>query len=422
MDPLGRYALALSLLPDEDTAGEIFMEATDEVDLRRKAARWLARHGLPSAGAGPVPVLTEAQEEHALHLWRRGRRRRVLRFGLTGMGILVLTIAMLLWGWRQPRGLAANPVYQRTPVANLNDLGHRTLAIHRMLRDRQYVTVWWSLSGPGAAAARLKISVDMVGEPFFAETSAVNRNLLVGRSTYHSPVYYVKGVTVTAEDPEQEEASKGSTLVQPEVNLDTTPFMIPLNRVVRTGAGTVTIQGVTYQRSTVVVSYSFQGPQGWVPPVAQSLTVGGWPLNLLSPNLARGMMSGAQGYRSASFGPRPEVAVGMEVTFGNGWEPGGDMVIPLANLRDLRRAGDRVTAELVMPAQQRVLQSGFVFMDESGRRHQAAIQAETEQDRVRFYRVEATGIPAETTLSALLASQVQRRVPGFTVKLDPFTR
>jgi hypothetical protein len=72
------YALALSLVPDRDVAGDLYMDAANEADLRRRAAAWLGRRGLPvPAQDPPLPELTDTDRTFAAHLARRGRSRIV---------------------------------------------------------------------------------------------------------------------------------------------------------------------------------------------------------------------------------------------------------------------------------------------------------------------------------------------------------
>lgn len=91
------YALALSLVPDHDVAGDLFMDAPDEAALRQAAARWRRRHGL---GEGPepaaLPELDLDQQAHASHLARRGAlRRRLRRWAGAAAAVAALTAVAL---------------------------------------------------------------------------------------------------------------------------------------------------------------------------------------------------------------------------------------------------------------------------------------------------------------------------------------
>ena len=90
------YALALSLVPEPNIAGDIFLFTRSEADLRRRAAAWRRRQGLPDpAGDPPLPPLDADQRELALLLARRGRRQRRLRPWLAAAAAGTLALVLL---------------------------------------------------------------------------------------------------------------------------------------------------------------------------------------------------------------------------------------------------------------------------------------------------------------------------------------
>ena len=143
------YALALTLVPDESYASDLFMAARDEAHLRRLAAGWRQRHGLPPLADPPSPAeLSDEQREYGLHLARRRDRRTKSRLVLAA-----LTVVLVLAGVRilsqVPRpgvSLAAEQAKAKPPAT----FG---LQVLRAEATPGAITVWWSYAGTGAAEA-----------------------------------------------------------------------------------------------------------------------------------------------------------------------------------------------------------------------------------------------------------------------------
>lgn len=163
-EPLRRYRLALALIPDPDPADDLFMVSRSEADLRRRAARWRERQGLPPAAENPIlPELDAGQREHALHLARRGAAHRRMTLWLTTLVVAVGLVAggFLLREAMLPR-LDSHPAFAGEPVAEADGMGDLTLTIYqaevkltpvkRLAWDIE-VAIWWEVRGPGAADA-----------------------------------------------------------------------------------------------------------------------------------------------------------------------------------------------------------------------------------------------------------------------------
>lgn len=163
-----RYALALHLIPDPDVAGDLFMDARDEADLVRRAQGWRTRQGLPGAAPGPAPDLTPDQRVHALHLARRGARRRRIRLGLALGAAGALVAAAALW-LAPPRsslasGAAASepprdPMFQKEPLASFK-LDRAEVAIYEAIATPGSVTLHWRVTGPRAEQAARKMQLE----------------------------------------------------------------------------------------------------------------------------------------------------------------------------------------------------------------------------------------------------------------------
>lgn len=181
-----RYALALAFVPDANAAGDLFMAARDEADLRRRAAAWRRRQGLsPLDSAPPLPALDPEQVELALHLHRRQRRQRRRRPLLAGAAALLLAAALFAAGRSLAPGqaptLAGDPAFA-TPAADQATSGNLTLALHRAESTPAGITVWWSLSGPGAGSAAASLRPELFDLATGQWAGAANTQLLPQRS------------------------------------------------------------------------------------------------------------------------------------------------------------------------------------------------------------------------------------------------
>lgn len=198
---LRRYALALALVPDADVAGDLFMDAKDEHDLRRRALAWRRTQGFPELTEDPpLPALSADDQEYALHLARRGRKRRVLRrIGLAGAAVVVAALLLVGGRWFAIPGLApAVPAWasdglfagKAAATATQNQV---TLSVYRVDATPGKITVWWQATGAGTVknwkslrpvAALSGGAGDDGVQPESSETVLVNHEKVIGRSTY----------------------------------------------------------------------------------------------------------------------------------------------------------------------------------------------------------------------------------------------
>ncbi len=187
------YALALALVPDQDAAGDIFLAARNEADLRRRAARWRERHGYGPLPPSPVvPDLSEAQVEHARHLGVRSLRRRRLMIWLGGAAaaLALLLTAILAWRPPAPTGLAADRTFAGRSIAATQIRDGLKFEVFKAEATPAAVTVWWSLSGSGAPQRldalprQLSLGVTNWSEPDQTETLVSRPDRVLGRYTY----------------------------------------------------------------------------------------------------------------------------------------------------------------------------------------------------------------------------------------------
>lgn len=190
------YALACCLVPDPDVASDLFMQSRSEADLRARAARWRRQQGLPDPGlpaAGALPPLGPGEQELALHLARRGQKRRLtLNLFLTLGAVLLLTAGLL--GVRAlpgalSRGLASDPAFAGSPVGETEPLNGLSFAVYRAEAIPGVTTIWWELTGSGAAMAAetweagLRLGRDRTA-PHHSQITAYQKNRVLGRSEF----------------------------------------------------------------------------------------------------------------------------------------------------------------------------------------------------------------------------------------------
>lgn len=193
-DVFHRYALALALVPDQDAAGDLFMDAPTEAVLRRAAARWRSRHGLPDLSADPsLPALTDEQREHALHLAGRGQWRRRLRMGLSMAAAAVSLFALLVAAPAilpaeppQDPVFAGRPAYLSEPFSQGGRFG-----VYLAEAAPGAVTIWWEVTGTPAAGDRSpapELLISGSGGPWLqlvrTEVTHVRKDRALGRSVY----------------------------------------------------------------------------------------------------------------------------------------------------------------------------------------------------------------------------------------------
>lgn len=189
-EELRLYALALSLVPDQDAAGDLFMAARNEADLRRRAARWLEGQGVAHQ-EGPVPALDEEQRRYGLHLARRRGARRRLRWGLAAAGACLAALALALAPLLTPgASLADEPAFNGEPVAAEMVGDGIRLAVYRARAEMGVVNLFWSLQGPGVGQGarfwQLQLKAEEGGWHPAVETEMlqVDPTRLLGRSRF----------------------------------------------------------------------------------------------------------------------------------------------------------------------------------------------------------------------------------------------
>jgi hypothetical protein len=191
------YALALLLVPDHSAAGDLFMDARSESDLRRRAAAWRREHELhPTLGAneGALPALSPEEQEHALHLHRRGVLRRRMQLGLAAGAAVVLVASLVLALSGPLRHIASDPAFAGQPLDRSGSVGGRQFTIWKAEATPGAVTVWWEITGSGLAqVARTKVEPELVLSgtgtdwlrPVAGDQHLERPDRLVGHSTYN---------------------------------------------------------------------------------------------------------------------------------------------------------------------------------------------------------------------------------------------
>lgn len=285
-DLLERYALALQLVPDPDVAGDLFMQTRSEAALRARANRWREQQGLePVTLPLPRRPLTAEEAEHALHLARRGIRRRRLFTGGAVAALLALVVGGLslvpVVVERPAQGLAADPVYATPPLQQVQHPEGYRVSIHKVEADPGSVTIWWSATGAGAvdAADTLKpfLMLDSGGSawlsPNESQFAAPRRNRMIGLSTFHTFVTVEHQALLSFGEPAPD---------WPSVLL-----RLPLDRKIDEGARTIelsqgpvdygpamiTLHSVVLGRNYTLVRYTTTVPRTTAPSL-YSLRVG----------------------------------------------------------------------------------------------------------------------------------------------------
>ena len=189
-----RYALALALVPEPNAAGDLLLSARNEAALRRQAAAWRRRHGLPPPTAEPgLPELTPEQAELAQRLWRRRRQGRRLRPLLLLAALLAIGAAATLQARpATPTGLAASPAFAApAPPDGSGQSNRLTLTLHQAEATPTTVTLWWSVVGAGAGRLARALAPELYTpnsgiwlEPDSTERLAAGRDRLLGLSRY----------------------------------------------------------------------------------------------------------------------------------------------------------------------------------------------------------------------------------------------
>jgi hypothetical protein len=272
------YALALSLVPDPNVAGELFMEARDEADLRRRAAAWLWQRGIPEPSPQPAPAadsLSEEDRAYAIHLARRTRRRRHTRKAFSCLAAAAALVAGLVIA--RPyiipvAGLAAQPAFSAEPQVTAEGPRGIALSVYQTEATPGSVTLWWSLDGPGAAdlAREAQPSLLLSGDsddggkpPTATETATPRRNRLTGKSTFRLPIL---DDTVAFLRISQGAAFRSAWIAK----VSFTPYHDPAARVIAVNQRvyapdidvTVTVQSITLAHDYTSIQYRSDGGTG----------------------------------------------------------------------------------------------------------------------------------------------------------------
>lgn len=181
------YALALTMVPDENVAGDLFLQARDPEHLHRLAARWLRQNGLPVSPAGlEPPMLNGAQIEEGLHLIRRRASRRRTGLGLLGTAVaMVAVVALLAVSPLTVRQGAFEPASLGQSLATLETDGAR-FDVYSVEATPGSITATWSISGRDAWRLEAP-EVDVAGygqTPDSVEMLANRGDFVAGRTVY----------------------------------------------------------------------------------------------------------------------------------------------------------------------------------------------------------------------------------------------
>ncbi len=191
------YALALALVPDPDVAGDLFLAARDEDDLRSRALRWREHNGF---GPPPTPLvvhpLTPEQKDCALHLVGRRKRKRRAIWGLTAGAVAVAMVAAGLLMLRNNSGytLAADEAFTGKSVAVTDEAAGLQLSVYRVQATPGEITVWWAITGNDASGRVNDLQPELMTpsgvpregwiKPDDVVTYALRRDRVLGRSTF----------------------------------------------------------------------------------------------------------------------------------------------------------------------------------------------------------------------------------------------
>lgn len=440
------YALALRLVPEANAAGDLFMAARDEADLRRRAARWRRRHGLPAEPAEPwadLPVLDPEQQAYADHLAGRAARRRAQRPWLIGLGVALLAGALGLARFTvfaPPTGLAADTHFHGAPLATSGSVAGMRLQVYRAEATAGTVTFWWSVQGPGASrlgsdlAARLfgqspgggprpprgasdaapfRQGQELWREPVRLETAAVQGDRLLGRSVFrlaglgrNTALFDLHRLS----DPGYDWSLQVRlTAVVPDPAART----LPVGQKATVGAATVTLESIDLAPDYLAVRFTAPGRMGAGLP-RQGVVVEAGEVRLGAYDAWRP----AGGTVVALFEPPPAGADSLRITFTGFGLLAEPAVIPLPApdlLSEWHQADGQVTAVLTPPPVERLLGPSFLT-DAEGWRYNVSLRPLPQP--AGSFRLQAVGVPADAHLVSLSLGYMRRiEPPSFTVNL-----
>lgn len=362
------YALALRLVPDPDAAGDLFMDARNEADLRRRAARWRRQHGLPEAEPEPAPDaapvhLTEEESEHAAHLARRGRRRRRARGIIAGgaaAAVLLGTVYLLAPMLRPPSELAMAEQFHARPVAATEATSGVNYIVYRAEATPAKLTLWWGVEGPGAGRLGQSVTPELLGrvdERTAAdtnETAVAGRSKVLGRTTFNG-TFADETVRVAFTTPQRGNVSRSSGWqlgVPIEKVADPRAREIPVDRTISVSYWNVDVRviSVTVAPDYTLLRYVAEGPHqnSWTANVAD-VEVDGQPLT----RRADWERPQEVGPRAVVYTPVPVGASKLKIGFpGLAYPAYEEREYPLPNetiFPDWIRTGSEVKGRIAMP-------------------------------------------------------------------------
>lgn len=411
-----RYRLALALLPDGDAAGDLFMRARSDGELIHLANRWRRARGLePAVPPAVLPALDGFQEEHALHLYRRGRFRRRSLNGLLVVGPALL-LAALAWGraaWTDG-GPALAPAFGRAPVRTVALREGLRLAVYQALVTPGEVTLWWEVTGPGAPAYEISPVLELPGmegavEPDATERTPVRQNRVVARSTYSLFVTTAESARLRYSGQDQ----PVEWVLELPLEGEREAAVIPLQREVAAGRYPIRLESVAVSPTYTKVRYRSATPPGGIAAEPGEIRVGGHRLHA-KPPLAPQADSDL---REAVYEPIPGGAARFVLHFSPPMERMGPIVYDLPApraLSDLTWLGDRAQAlyqpdpgllPLIVPGKMPY------FTDREGRRYETQEIPPQGWGGMVKYSLVVLNPPAEAEFVSLTVPEAMRPYP-----------
>ena len=386
------YALALSLVPEPNIAGDIFLFARSEADLRRRAAAWRRRQGLPDpAGDPPLPLLDADQRELALLLAQRGRRQRRLRpwLAVAAAGTLALVLLVTLLRPAVPVPvLAAEPAFTATPIQTAVPGTGLRLQVYHAEATPGALTVWWALSGRRAVQAAGRHSLALAHpagsdwlSPAEGETAAQGDDRLVGRSTFAvaNPDWSLATVSLQAGQGRRWELQVPVTLA----GSDPAARRFSVGRIYRYGEYVVSVDAVDVAANYTALHYAVTAPAGTRTAVFEPLRAGTKRLQVAFPMPA----------------PEPVIVASVPLT-------------------GSRRQDSTVTATATLPPG--ISPAALILLsDGAGRRHVITRWSGRVTPNGLYMEVSVDGFPPDARPERLVLTEQPPPLPRFTLDLPP---
>lgn len=421
---LGSYRLALSLVPDEDAAGDIFMDASSDLDLIKRAGAWRVEHGLLSdVSSALLPELSPDQVEHALHLARRGKARRFARRVIRGaVGLVVAALAVLAFRAVAPVGLAADSSYTGPPAAASGVALGLRFSVYKADVSGRIVTVWYDLKGPGAGAMGkdLHPTLQLAGNSrwygnYDVQVVAQRPDRAVGRATYRVVTGAAASATVRVAELGGQSVDWRLTVPIGRPQGAQAVVQVDVNQVVALGPAMVTVESVLAGPESTVVKYRGTLPADMTMPYPASIRSDSAMLRMVQP----GTLPTGPGSHEVKFGPLRGGDAMITLYFAGASQRVGERVydLPAAEVSALQRQGNTVSGTLSMPSGELV--GGRAFLtDESGESFEVAWRGVITKDGKVRYNLNAFNVPTGVRLVSLTLSEVVHLFPGTSVNID----